>query len=317
MGWHERHAPFRWGSRGISRPEALNLEAWNFMLRDTTYTCVLCVVTCGAAGVVGGVPTSSLCNFAIVHRALLCALPLCIVLCFALPCASPLEHRALLRFAIAHRALLAFRFANVHRALLCFALRFAIAHRALLCALPLHIVLCSLSALPMCIVLCFALCFANVHRALLCFVLRHCASCFALPCASPLCIVLCFALCFAIAHRALLCFVLCQCASCFALLCLALCHCASCFALLCALPMCIVLRIVLALENVEFGSKCLNSKVYTFDWQKAIFVILGFVRRTNAKGASLIDKRELCIGNCCFWRELCVGRFGSIPPFLV
>jgi hypothetical protein len=30
MGWHERHAPLRWGSRGILRPEALNLEAWNF-----------------------------------------------------------------------------------------------------------------------------------------------------------------------------------------------------------------------------------------------------------------------------------------------
>ena len=35
MGWHERHASLRWGSRGILRPEALNLEAWNFMLRDT------------------------------------------------------------------------------------------------------------------------------------------------------------------------------------------------------------------------------------------------------------------------------------------
>jgi len=34
MGWHERHASLRWGSRGISRPEALNLEAWNFMLRN-------------------------------------------------------------------------------------------------------------------------------------------------------------------------------------------------------------------------------------------------------------------------------------------
>lgn len=35
MGWHERNASLRWGSRGILRPEALNLEAWNFMLRDT------------------------------------------------------------------------------------------------------------------------------------------------------------------------------------------------------------------------------------------------------------------------------------------
>lgn len=34
MGWHERHASLRWGSRGILRPEALNLEAWNYMLRD-------------------------------------------------------------------------------------------------------------------------------------------------------------------------------------------------------------------------------------------------------------------------------------------
>ncbi|CBH12940.1 hypothetical protein, unlikely [Trypanosoma brucei gambiense DAL972] len=34
MGWHERHAPRPWGSRGTLRPEALNLDAWNFMLRD-------------------------------------------------------------------------------------------------------------------------------------------------------------------------------------------------------------------------------------------------------------------------------------------
>jgi hypothetical protein len=27
MGWHERNASLRWGSRGILRPEALNLEA--------------------------------------------------------------------------------------------------------------------------------------------------------------------------------------------------------------------------------------------------------------------------------------------------
>jgi hypothetical protein len=27
MGWHERHASLRRGSRGILRPEALNLEA--------------------------------------------------------------------------------------------------------------------------------------------------------------------------------------------------------------------------------------------------------------------------------------------------
>ncbi|KAH9598197.1 hypothetical protein LSM04_006687 [Trypanosoma melophagium] len=34
MGWHERHASLRRGSRGTLRPEALNLEAWNIMLRD-------------------------------------------------------------------------------------------------------------------------------------------------------------------------------------------------------------------------------------------------------------------------------------------
>jgi hypothetical protein len=43
MGWHERHASLRWGSRGISRPEALNLEAWNFMLRDTNLISLLCL----------------------------------------------------------------------------------------------------------------------------------------------------------------------------------------------------------------------------------------------------------------------------------
>ena len=37
MGWHERHASHLRGSRGTLRPEALNLEAWNHMLRDSFY----------------------------------------------------------------------------------------------------------------------------------------------------------------------------------------------------------------------------------------------------------------------------------------
>jgi hypothetical protein len=65
MGWHERHAlGSSQGSRGTSRPETLNLEAWIIMLRDnfltadkqrvniketsvfTTTTITLCVCVC-------------------------------------------------------------------------------------------------------------------------------------------------------------------------------------------------------------------------------------------------------------------------------
>eukprot|EP00758_Cryptobia_borreli_P016984 Tbor_TRINITY_DN6152_c3_g8::TRINITY_DN6152_c3_g8_i1::g.21453::m.21453 len=35
VGWHKRLAPATRGTRGNLRPEALNLEAWNIMLRDT------------------------------------------------------------------------------------------------------------------------------------------------------------------------------------------------------------------------------------------------------------------------------------------
>jgi len=45
MGWHERHAlGSSQGSRGTSRPETLNLEAWNIMLRDTKLNIVTLLI---------------------------------------------------------------------------------------------------------------------------------------------------------------------------------------------------------------------------------------------------------------------------------